>query len=246
MIMAQNERTPKHAQQHENEPETASQAADLSREIIETARKEVAAVRQDTLHPQPNLRDDPPVADRFKGLPMRELIAGPLLAAAEAQEKLASVAWDYYQKIGFREDKDGKPTAETRTLDFTLERPIEQGGEMKTFTQKVSAPFIGLMPVPSLLIDRVDVDFQMEVTDTNTSKSSTTADVETKISAKWWTVTAELSGKVSTSRENTRTTNQTAKYQVHVTASQQKPTEGLSRLMDIMASCIEPVQVAAK
>lgn|SRR5574344_1059101 len=94
---------------------------------------------------------------------------------------------------------------------------------------------------PSLLIDRVDVDFQMEVTDTNTSKTTETTDVSSNISAKWFAVQASISGKVSSSRENTRTTNQTAKYQVHVSASQQPQTEGLSKLMDIMASCIEPI-----
>ena len=50
-----------------------------------------------------------------------------------------------------------------------------------------------------------------------------------------------MSGKVTTARENTRMTNQTAKYQIHVSASQQPQTEGLSKLMDIMASCIEPI-----
>ena len=52
-----------------------------------------------------------------------------------------------------------------------------------------------------------------------------------------------VTGKVTSSRENTRSTNQTAKYQVHVSARQQDPTEGLSKLMDIMASCIEPVNL---
>lgn len=51
-----------------------------------------------------------------------------------------------------------------------------------------------------------------------------------------------VQGKVGTSRENTRSTNQTAKYQVSVSASQQPPTEGLSKLMDIMASCVEPLE----
>ena len=41
-----------------------------------------------------------------------------------------------------------------------------------------------------------------------------------------------VSGKVSSSRENTRSTNQTAKYQVHVSARQQRQTEGMSKLMD--------------
>lgn len=178
------------------------------------------------------------VADNFKGLPMRDLIGAPLFAAAEAQEKLASVAWDFYQKIAYDGEGDNK---KTRILDFTIERPVEKNGELKMVPQKVQAPFIGLVPIPSLLIDRIDIDFQMEVTDTNIEKTSTSAEASTNISAKWFAVKADISGKVSSSRENTRSTNQTAKYQVHVTASQQQQTEGLSKLMDIMASCIEPI-----
>ena len=179
---------------------------------------------------------DPNVTDNFKGLPMRELIAAPLIAAAEAQQELAATAWNFYQKIAF--DEDGKTA---RVLEFDIKRPIQQDGKMTTMSQSVKAPFIGLVPIPSLLIDRVDVDFQMEVTDTSNVKNTTNAEVETKASAKHWFINAEISGKVTTARENTRMTNQTAKYQIHVTASQQPQTEGLSKLMDIMASCIEPI-----
>lgn len=112
------------------------------------------------------------IAKAFEGIPMRELIGAPLLAAAEAQEKLASTAWDYLQRIAYNTDVNGKT---------------------------VCCP------------------------------------------SKWFGVNASVSGKVTSSRENTRSTNQTAKYQVHVTASQQRPTEGLSKLIDIMASCIEPL-----
>lgn len=184
------------------------------------------------------LKDGGSVADNFKGLPMRELIAAPLISAAEAQQQLASTAWDFYQRIAF----EGEESKKTRVLEFTVERPIEQSGGMKMMTQKIQAPFIGLVPIPSLLIDRVDVDFQMEVTHTDTTKTNTTAEVSTNISSGWF-VKADISGKVTTARENTRTTNQTAKYQVHVSASQQQQTEGLSKLMDIMASCIEPISV---
>ena len=179
---------------------------------------------------------DPNVTDNFKGLPMRELIAAPLIAAAEAQQELAATAWNFYQKIAF--DEDGKTA---RVLEFDIKRPIQQDGKMTTMSQSVKAPFIGLVPIPSLLIDRVDVDFQMEVTDTSNVKSTTNAEVETKASAKHWFINAEISGKVTTARESTRMTNQTAKYQIHVSASQQPQTEGLSKLMDIMASCIEPI-----
>ena len=181
------------------------------------------------------LKKDP--IDSFKGLPMRELIGGPLFAAAEAQEKLASIAWDYYQRIAYDESK------KTRLLEFELERPVVQDGVVSANGNKVSvkAPFIGLVPIPSLLIDRVDIDFQMEVTDTNSTTDHVDKEASTNISSKWFGVNVGISGKVSSSRENTRSTNQTAKYQVHVTASQQRQTEGLSKLMDIMASCIEPI-----
>ncbi len=122
---------------------------------------------------------DPNVTDNFKGLPMRELIAAPLIAAAEAQQELAATAWNFYQKIAF--DEDGKTA---RVLEFDIKRPIQQDGKMTTMSQSVKAPFIGLVPIPSLLIDRVDVDFQMEVTDTSNVKSTTNAEVETKASAK--------------------------------------------------------------
>lgn len=239
--MANNENPPTSASEREAIADVDVQAE----EIIEIAKRQAVASEEAG---DADVQDfgDANVADSFRGLPMRELIAGPLLAAAEAQQKLASVAWDYFQKIGFETDQNGKPTGKTRTLDFTLNRPIEQNGELQVMEQRVQAPFIGLVPIPSLLIDRVDVDFQMEVTATNTTTEKSEASAESKISAKWWVVSAEVSGKVSSSRENTRSTNQTAKYQVHVSASQQQQTEGLSKLMDIMASCIEPMRATSK
>ena len=212
-------------------------AENLNENVSGQAKEIISAALEETKNNGTSpVLGDPNVTDNFKGLPMRELIAAPLIAAAEAQQELAATAWNFYQKIAF--DEDGKTA---RVLEFDIKRPIQQDGKMTTMSQSVKAPFIGLVPIPSLLIDRVDVDFQMEVTDTSNVKSTTNAEVEAKASAKHWFINAEISGKVTTACENTRMTNQTAKYQIHVTASQQPQTEGLSKLMDIMASCIEPI-----
>lgn len=210
----------------------------MNENVSGQAKEIISAALEETQNREtsPVLKADSNVTDKFKGLPMRELIAAPLIAAAEAQQELAATAWNFYQKIAF--DEDGKTA---RVLEFDIKRPIQQDGVMTTMPQSVKAPFIGLVPIPSLLIDRVDVDFQMEVTDTSNVKSTINAKVETKVSGKSWLISAEISGKVTTARENTRMTNQTAKYQIHVSASQQPQTEGLSKLMDIMASCIEPI-----
>ena len=213
-------------------------AENLNENVSGQAKEIISAALEETQNREtsPALKADSNVTDKFKGLPMRELIAAPLIAAAEAQQELAATAWNFYKQIAF--DDDGKTA---RVLEFDIKRPIQQDGVMTTMPQSVKAPFIGLVPIPSLLIDRVDVDFQMEVTDTSNVKSTINAEVETKVSGKSWLISAEISGKVTTARENTRMTNQTAKYQIHVSASQQPQTEGLSKLMDIMASCIEPI-----
>lgn len=222
-------------------PDSVRSILEAGAKVTDLAEQELQKTTDDTDGgdgtKDPSSNED--VTDKFRGLPMSELIGAPLIAAADAQQRLAGIAWDFYQKIAYEGTGN---TKKTRLLEFDLERPIVEDGKTGgTLNQKVSAPFIGLVPIPSLLVDKVDVDFQMEVTDTNVSKSSTSGSAETSASAKWFGVTASVSGKVSSSRENTRTTNQTAKYQVHVTASQQRPTEGLSKLMDIMAACIEPV-----
>ena len=210
----------------------------MNENVSGQAKEIISAALEETQNREtsPVLKADSNVTDKFKGLPMRELIAAPLIAAAEAQQELAATAWNFYKQIAF--DDDGKTA---RVLEFDIKRPIQQDGVMTTMPQSVKAPFIGLVPIPSLLIDRVDVDFQMEVTDTSNVKSTINAKVETKVSGKSWLISAEISDKVTTARENTRMTNQTAKYQIHVSASQQPQTEGLSKLMDIMASCIEPI-----
>lgn len=150
----------------------------------------------------------------------------------EELQKLAQSAFELMQEIDFNED--GK----SRMVEFSFQRPIQGSPTPQDVT--VQVPFIGLVPLPNLLIDDVQVDFQMEVTATETSaeKSSTEGSSSTNCFGGW---SVNVGGKVSSSRENTRSTNQTARYQVDESNRQQRQTEGLSKLKDILASCVEPL-----
>lgn len=180
------------------------------------------------------------VGDKFRGLPIAELIAAPLKAVCDSQRQLAASTYDYIMQIGFNHEQGKNPVP--RLVEFDLERPVKTGGTVKIGVQ---APFLGLVPIPSIMVSDVNIDFQMEVTDTETTKSNTSGEVTTNIEGSYGFLFAKtqvkVSGKVSSSRENTRTTNQTAKYQVHVAARQQQPTEGMSKLMDILSSCVEEI-----
>ncbi|MBQ2902458.1 MAG: DUF2589 domain-containing protein [Agathobacter sp.] len=174
-------------------------------------------------------------ADSFKGLPMNELISAPLIAVSEAQKQLTDSALDFYNKIAFEDD------AKARCLEFNLKYPVQISDSIGTQEVHVEAPFLGLVPIPSLLIDNVDVNFQMEVTDTSTSKNSENADLSADMTPKRFGYSVSVQGKVKASRENTSSTDQNEKYQVSVSAIQRPQAEGLSKLMDTMASCIEPL-----
>ena len=193
----------------------------------------MAEDKQQVTNPDPDS-----ATNKFVGIPIADLVAAPLVAVSDSQKRLAQSAFEFMQEIGFNEE--GK----ARMVEFNHQRPIQGSPTPQDVT--VQAPFIGLIPLPNLLIDDVQVDFQMEVTatETSTEKSSTEGSSSPNANFKFGCFgggSVNVSGKVSSSRENTRSTNQTAKYQVHVSARQQRQTEGLSKLMDIMASCVEPL-----
>ena len=172
------------------------------------------------------------VSSKLVGESIGDLVGAPLDAVRDSQKRLAQSAFEFMQEIGF--DEDGK----TRMVEFNLQRPIEGSTTPQDIT--VQAPFIGLVPLPNLLIDDVQVDFQMEVTatETSTEKSNTEGSSSTNCFGGW---SVNVGGKVSSSRENRRSANQTARYQVDESNRQQRQTEGLSKLKDIMASCVEPL-----
>ena len=97
----------------------------------------------------------------------------------EELQKLAQSAFELMQEIDFNED--GK----SRMVEFSFQRPIQGSPTPQDVT--VQAPFIGLVPLPNLLIDDVQVDFQMEVTatETSTEKSSEEGSMDTNAKFKF-------------------------------------------------------------
>ena len=84
-----------------------------------------------------------------------------MVEVCDSQKKLAQSAYKFMTEIGFNDE--GK----TRMVEYNLQRPIE--GYPTPQDIKVQAPFLGLVPLPNLLIDDVQIDFQMEATTTKTS-----------------------------------------------------------------------------
>ena len=130
----------------------------------------MAEENKQVTEPDPNS-----VSNNFVGIPIAELVAAPLVAVCDSQKKLAQSAYEFMTEIGFNDE--GK----TRMIEFNLQRPIE--GSPKSQEIKVQAPFLGLVPLPNLMIDDVQVDFQMEVTATEGSAEKSASEGSTGANA---------------------------------------------------------------
>ncbi len=198
------------------------------------------------------------MGDQFKGLPMGDLIGGPLMAAADAQVRLANSSAQFIQQIGFKPGSGTKPDAngnivydpatfDVRTVDFKFDRPAgppDENGIVPTETVSLEVPLLAIVKVPALGIESVDIIFDMEVK--NSESSTESEDKSGKFSADasvgWgpFSLKVHVEGSVASHKENTRSTDQTAKYHVEVHAADRGMPEGLARVLDMMNSAIAP------
>lgn len=184
------------------------------------------------------------IANNFAGLPIGLLIAQPIIEVAKGQAELCNVYLDQLFKLAFKTmPKDDGSAVQTRTIKFTLNRPVVDKDSGKTTVQamEVEAPLIALVPIPAFTMEEATVRFNMEVKDSVAEKTTSSEETEFESSFGAWGFSASISGKVAASKENTRQSDQSAKYEIYARAIQQPPAEGMAKLSTIFASAIEPI-----
>lgn len=195
---------------------------------------------------------------QFKGLPMGDLIGGPLNAACEAQVKLAQATADFIKVIGFLPpaNKDDAYSGGTRTALFRFKRPVDnpsaKPGDVTAISEEeveLCVPLLAIVKVPNLSITTVDVSFDMEVKSSFSAKESTdaSASLDAEMSFGWgiFKGSVKVHGSVATHKENTRTSDNSAKYHVLVHAEDKGMPEGLARVLDILQTSCAPRKIGA-
>jgi hypothetical protein len=196
------------------------------------------------------------MSSQFKGLPMGDLIGGPLNAACDAQIRLANATADFIQKIGFRQPKSDNDPWLPRTVMFKFDRPAQvpslpapSAGDLANAieTVDIEVPMLAIVRIPNLGIDRVDITFDMEVksstSDTSKADQQASLDAEAKIGWGIFSATVKIHGSVSSHQEHTRTSDNSAKYHVEVHASDRGTPEGLARVLDILQTAAVPKKI---
>lgn len=196
----------------------------------------------------------PMIADQFRGLPMGDLIGGPLTAACDAQVKLARATADFIQVVGFSgADENGKGNT-VRTVHFKFDRPVTAGGAptgengAQTEEVELEIPLLAIVNVPALSVKSLNVTFDMEVKSSQSTHEESDMKAEADLTAKVgfgpFSAKVHIHGSVASHKESTRSSDQSAKYHVELEARDDGMPEGLARVMDILQTSIAPKTIA--
>ena len=176
---------------------------------------------------------------QFKALPIEDLIGAPLVAAAQAQGKLAGVTVDFIKAIGLNNsaEEGASPQYEAVSVDFTY--TSSDGDETS-----LKVPLLSIINIPSLSVKTTKVEFEMTVNTSTKNTTSTESSAELKAKAGWGWGSASFKGSVSKSKFNSRETDTSAKYSVTVEARDDGYPEGLAKVLDILNESINTSSTA--
>ncbi|MGV6482552.1 DUF2589 domain-containing protein [Stenotrophomonas rhizophila] len=200
------------------------------------------------------------ISSQFKGLPMADLIGGPLTAACDSQIKLAQATASFIRSVGFLPpdpaNTDPNAVGGTRTALFRFKRPVDNldpaTKDAQPFSEEeveLEVPLLAIVKVPNLSIYSVDINFEMEVKSSFSAKDSQdySAAMQAEMKVGWGVFSAKVNiqGSVASHKENTRTSDNSAKYTVAVHAEDKGMPEGLARVMDILQTASAPRKIGA-
>lgn len=187
------------------------------------------------------------MAGQFAGLPMKDLIGGPLQAACDAQNMLAAATANFIKDVGMKKNADG--SMEALTVDFSFKRPGAPAKDGSATVEDVDlkVPVLAIINTPNLSIKEAEVKFTMSVassdSSSNTSDSAASMDGEAKMDFGVYSAKISIHGSVSSHSANARSSDNSAKYDVRVLARDDGPPEGLMKMLDMLQSAIAPVPV---
>lgn len=176
---------------------------------------------------------DPTLTGRYvQALPIDTMVAAPIMGAVKAQVRASKMYIDFLRSTCF--DKDGKAVE----VVFEKEELVTDGqGNLKNTQMKIiKVPLLAIIEHPNFIVKSANVKFEMEVSQSMESKSSTAAEGGFKAKLGWGPFSVSVHGKVSHKSEQTRKTDTRSKYSFDVTAEHAGAPEALHRIIETLTN----------
>lgn len=163
-----------------------------------------------------------------------KMIGGPLQAAIEAQTASAMATIDFINQIGFKGEGADR---ELVMVDFDhKEVNVAEDGTPVETERKLRVPLLAMLPIPSIRIETVDIDFNVKLNSVETSNVSNKIGVNAEVKAGWGPVNI----KVSASYQRKSSTGVEVKKEyalnVKVKATQDEMPAGLEKILNIISA----------
>lgn len=175
----------------------------------------------------------PAISGILQSLPMQTMFAAPVMAAIDCHAAACQKVVDFINNVGFNADKT------VRMVRFQYSEPqFDVAGNPTgvNISRVVDLPFIATVPLPSLGVEKVTVDFDLSVdtSDSSSSSDEASASLEGTVGFAWWKVS--FKGSYTHKSEQVRKTDTRARYTVHLEATRQNPPEALMRVIDAITN----------
>lgn len=206
------------------------EVAEAMRTAGRVAREVTDAGLQPMRAPSTNLTSE------LNNIDFRKMIGGPLQAAVDAQVASSLATVDFINKVGFTDDGNGGGR-ELVMVDFSHKRKdVDAEGQEVVKDIAVRVPLIAMLPVPSLRIEHVIIDFNVKLNSVESSSTSDQLGVNAEVKGGW----GPVSFKVSASYQRKTATNVEVKKEyalnVNVKAVQDEIPAGLEKVLGIISA----------
>lgn len=177
------------------------------------------------------------LVSELNNIDFRKMIGGPLQAAVDAQVASSLATVDFINSVGFKDNAQGE--RELVMVDFTHKRnngPKADGTGDDIKDVAIRVPLLAMLPIPSLRIEHVIIDFNVKLNSVESSSTSTTLGVNAEFKGGW----GPVSMKVSASFQRKTATNVEVKKEyslnVNVKAVQDEIPAGLEKILGMLAA----------
>jgi Protein of unknown function (DUF2589) len=206
-----------------------AQAAELAEHLAGASTRVARAASRG-----PDLPATADLAGELNNIDFRKMIGGPLQACVDAQVASSLATVDFINKVGFKAAATEGAPRELVMVDFTHSR-TDDPAKPATIT-KITIPLLAMLPIPSLRIEHVIIDFNVKLNSVQSASASDELGVNAEVSAGW----GPVSLKVSASYQRKTATNVEVKKEyslnVNVKAVQDEMPAGLEKILNMLAA----------
>lgn len=169
------------------------------RQLAENVRQAAVATKTAAeavgIQPGPFRAPSTNFTSELTNIPFKAMIVGPLQAAVDAQVASSLATIDFVNKVGFTSvDGDGGGKRELVMVDFSHTRKeVDAEGKEVSKDVNLKVPLLAMLPIPSLRIQQVVVDFNVKLNSVESSQVSDDLGVNAEVKGGWGPVSFKVS-----------------------------------------------------